>query len=87
MKYYISFVEECVMNPLYLDYIGGRIEVYESNMPFSCREIRFFTKDIKKFNRFRALWDMKDITGKQLKWIENRVGKEFCKFPTKKEKP
>ena len=80
-KYFISFIEECVMNPLYLDYIGGRIEVYANDYDFARKEIRFFTKDIKKFNQFRDRWDMKDITGKRLEWIEGKVKKEFYKFP------
>lgn len=86
MKYFINFIEECVQNPLYKDYIGGRIEVYEQTVtdgPYSCNEIRFFTKDVKKFRAFRNRWDMKDITGRQLKWIEKKVEREFCQFPKK----
>ena len=80
-KYFISFVEECVMNPLYEDYIVGRIEVYKPDGQFSDHEIRFFTKDVKKFRAFRRYWDMKNIIEKQLKHIEGRVEKDFYKFP------
>ena len=82
-KYYISFIEECVMNPHYQGYIGGRIEVYKRDKPFASHEIRFFTKRIKAFWEFRDRWDMKDITGKQLKYIERKVKLEFCQFPKK----
>lgn len=75
------------MNPKYLAYIAGRIEVHEFNKPFSCHEIRFFTKDVKKFRAFRKYLDMRDITEKQLKHIEERAKKDFCQFPKRKEKP
>ena len=82
-KYFISFIEECVMNALYQDYIGGRIEVHKHDEIFSNHEIRFFTKRIKTFGVFRDRWDLKDITGKQLKYIERKVKLEFCQFPKK----
>jgi len=82
-RYYISFIEECIQHPSYLDYIAGRIEVFESDAQYDCKEIRFFTKDVKKFRAFRDRWDMKDITEKQLQRIEEKVGQEFNKFPDK----
>jgi hypothetical protein len=27
MKYFLSFVEEAVMNPIYEGYVGGRLEI------------------------------------------------------------
>ena len=80
-KYFISFIEEYVMNQLYEGYIGGRIEVYKPDDQFSNHEIRFFTKRIKTFRAFRESWDMKEITGKQLAYVEGKVKKEFYKFP------
>lgn len=81
MKYFISFIEECVMNPLYRDYMGGRIEVHEQDAQFSTREIRFFTKDMKKFRAYREYWDMREISERQLQRLEDKVEKEFCQFP------
>jgi len=78
VKYFISFVEECIQNPLYENYIGGRIEVYESDSEYASNEIRFFTNDITKFNKFRDKWDMKNVTKKQLEEIKKDVAWEFC---------
>ncbi len=83
MKYFISFIEECIQNPLYVDYIGGRIEVFEQDAPYPCKEIRFFTKDVGKFKAFRYYWDMKNVTDKKLREIEKRVKGDFYKFPKK----
>ena len=82
-RYYISFIEECIQHPSYLDYIAGRIEVFESDAQYDCKEIRFFTKDVKKFRAFRDHWDMKEITSKQLKYVERKTEREFCQFPKK----
>ena len=79
-RYYISFIEECIQNPKYLNYRGGRIEVYEYNKPFASREIRFFTDRIPKFLAFRDRWDMRDITSSQLKYVKKRVKREFCQM-------
>jgi len=80
-KYFVSFIEECIMNPLYQDYVGGRIEVWESGRPFATREIRFFTRSVRKFRAFRDHWDMRQVTVAMLKGIECEVAERFCKFP------
>jgi len=78
--YFISFIEECIMNPKYLRYIGGRIEVYRNDYDYASEEIRWFTKELKKFRAFRDEWDMKDVTEEQLKKVK-KIAQGFCKYP------
>ena len=80
-KYFLSFVEECIMNPLYQDYLGGRIEVYEEGEPFATKEIRFFTRSVRKFSDFREYWDMRNVSVKELKIVEAEVARSFNKIP------
>jgi hypothetical protein len=63
VKYFISFVEEAVMNPKWAGYIGGRIEVYsdDSTSGYATDEIRFFTKKVDDFYAFREKYDFKDV--------------------------
>lgn len=76
---YISCVEECILNPEYQDYIGGRIEVHRpEDMGYHSEEIRFLTKDIDGFNAFRNVWDMSDITNNELKYIKDVVSELWC---------
>lgn len=77
MRYFLSFVEEAVMNPKYVDYIGGRVEVYRPDEQYAFREIRFFTKQIKGYDRFRKRWDMQTVFGWQLKRIERKIRRKF----------
>lgn len=78
-RFYLSFVGEMVLNPEYqaAGYIGGRVEVSTINEAYPIREIRFFTKDIIGFERFRNRWDMKRVTLKRLKWIDDKIGLDF----------
>jgi hypothetical protein len=77
MKYSISFTEESVMNPKYHDYIGGRMEVYVENEPFNVEEVRFFTKDIKGFNKFREKWECKDVSQEELDKLKDIITNSF----------
>lgn len=81
MKYFVSFIEEFVMNPPYPSYIMGRIEVYKQDEPYAFDEIRFFTRKVRKFNEFREIWDMKEITKRELISIEQTVKRDYCQFP------
>jgi hypothetical protein len=72
---FLAFNEETVMNPDYYGYIGGRIEVYYPNEGYDRYEIRFFTKKVKQFNRFRNHYDGHDVTWLGLllvRWIVRR---------------
>lgn len=74
---FISFVEECIMNPDYQEYRGGRIEVSLPEDPWPSEEIRFFTKNVKDFYRFRDTWDMREVTKEQLDVIRTVVEEKF----------
>lgn len=76
-KYFISFVEEFIFNPKYQDHIAGRVEIYLRKSQYDIDELRFFTKKIKKFNRFRNKWDLEEVSEKQLKKIRKIIAKEF----------
>jgi hypothetical protein len=71
---YISFIEEAVMNPLYHEYIAGRIEVSYPNDAHPSEEIRFFTKDQYGFQSLRDAWDMLYITVEDLEYVKKIVG-------------
>ena len=75
--YFISFVEEAVLNPDYKDFIGGRIEVYRSDERYASEEIRFFTKKQDEFYKFREKYDFKDITEAELNKIKKIVKEEY----------
>ena len=80
LVYYISFIEECIQNPKYLEYTGGRIEVFENGSPYAIEEIRWFTKDIDIFREFRDKWDMKEVSKRQLTGVK-KTAKWFCEYP------
>ena len=75
---YVSFIEEAVMNPNYKGCIAGRIEVLRSeDRGYHSEEIRFFTKNVKKFNAFRDKYDLKEVTENKLKTIRKTVQLNF----------
>ena len=49
--YFISFTEEGIFNPDYLNYIGGRIEIYVEEEQYAINEIRFLTKKLDEFHK------------------------------------
>jgi len=77
-KIFISFIEECIMNPDYYGYVGGRIEVYRKG-PYADEEIRFFTDKVEKFNAFRDAWDMKDVNEEELQTIRKIAQSYFMR--------
>ena len=78
--FFLSFVEECVMDPAYSDeFIGGRIEVYEMGADkYAIEEIRFFTKKLKEFYRLREKWDFEEVTAKELERLRKKITGLFC---------
>jgi len=70
---FISFIEECIMNPQYKGFVGGRIEVSYPKDVYPSEEIRFFTYKVKEFNAFRDEYDMKHINPDMLKAIRQIV--------------
>ena len=69
-KYFISFVEECVLNPDFAGCIGGRVEITWEDDNWPCAELRFLTKKIEQFEQFREQWDFKVVTQDELGRIE-----------------
>ena len=76
---FISFVEEAVLNPDYEGYIGGRIEVSRPGDVYQSEEIRFFTKDVEGFNRFRDKCDMREVSEYGLRQIRDIVNEKWNK--------
>jgi len=73
--YFLSFVEEAVMNPNYEGYVGGRIEVYDngSDNPYAIEEIRFFTKKLSAYHKLRDRYDFEDVTAKGLERLRKAI--------------
>jgi hypothetical protein len=72
--FFLSFVEECVMDPAYFAYVGGRIEVFEiGSEQYAIEEIRFFTKKQKEFYRLREKWDFEEVTAKELERLRKKI--------------
>lgn len=59
-RYFFSVVEECVMNPDYEGYRGGRVEVYDeqNNSGYAIYEARFLIPE-EFFETFREMFDCK----------------------------
>ena len=73
--FFLSFVEEAVMNPDYAGHVGGRVEVYEigSDSQYAIEEIRFFTNKQKEYYRLRERWDFEDVTAKGLERLRAKI--------------
>jgi len=84
-RFFISFIEEGIMNPKYYGYTGGRIEVYDNEDTdgdgYAIEEIRFFCPRTKKYDDFRDAWDFQDVTEKQLNMIRRTATQAFLKYP------
>jgi hypothetical protein len=64
--YFLSFVEEGVMNPDYMGCVGGRIEVYKPDEVYADYEIRFITKEITRYSELREKYDFESVTEEEL---------------------
>lgn len=74
-RYFISFIEEFVLNPEFEGYVGGRVEVTGPGDDYPGEEIRFFTKEHKsEYYRLRDDWDFKEITAAQLDRLRKDLG-------------
>ena len=60
-RYHFSVVEEMVMNPKYIGYRAGRIEVYDhkGKDEHACYEARFLIPE-EFMDAFREMWDFKE---------------------------
>jgi len=75
--YFLSFVEEAVRNPKYKGYVAGRIEVYKEPGMYDIEEIRFFTKNLDEYFKFRKRWDLEEVSQTELDEIRGKVKKGF----------
>ena len=74
--YFLSFIEECIMDPSWSAYVGGRIEVYETGPganQYAIEEIRFLTKKQKEYHRLREKWDFEDATARELEQLRKKI--------------
>lgn len=55
-RYFVSFVEEMIMNDNWPGYVGGRCEVFIDEEQWNIHEYRFFTNK-KSFYKFRNFVD------------------------------
>ncbi len=78
--YFISFVEEAVLNPDYKGYVGGRMEVWTQWSSYDIDEFRFLTKNLREFDEFREKWDFKDVSWWQLQRIKKHLRDNFYKL-------
>jgi len=72
-KYFLSFIEEAVMNPDWTGYVGGRVEVTKAGEDYASEEIRFFTNKLSDFWRVRDEWDFKEVTAGQLERLRKTL--------------
>ena len=77
-RHFLSFVEECVMNPRYAGYIGGRMEIFdnEGDSQYAMDEDRYFTKDVG-FYKFRDKWDFKNVGPRTLDRIRCELKEKY----------
>lgn len=59
-KYFISFTEECIMNPKYFGYTAGRAEIWEQESEYDVDEYRYLTKK-QSFYKFRDFFEFKNV--------------------------
>jgi len=76
-KYFLNFIEEAILNPKYFGYIAGRIEIWDDQHSYSIKEIRFFTKKLNEWKKFRNKWDFKEVDDAQIGKIKNIVKEKY----------
>lgn len=61
-RWFLSVVEEAVLNPDYSQFSGGRIEVFdnESDYPYQVYEARFLIPN-ELMEKFRETFDFKEV--------------------------
>ena len=76
--YFLSFIEEGIMDRSWAGYVGGRVEVYEVGPDdiwnkYAIEEIRFLTKKQKAYHRLRGKWDFEDATARELEQLRKKI--------------
>lgn len=79
MKYFLSFIEQGVLNPKYKDYISARVEVFKDDKEVD--ELGILTKKMEKYHRFRDLWDFQEVNQRQYLQIKYYIETELNDEP------
>ena len=80
-RYYISFIQEMIMDPQFSGYIAGRLETCNGMLsPYSIEEQRIITRDVEDFYKDLDKVEWKDSTLKKL----NKRLKNFDKYNDRK---
>ena len=72
-KFFLSFIEEAVLNPDYEGYVGGRVEISETGEEYAKEEIRFFTNKLSDFYRLRDELDFKEVSAGKLEQLRKEL--------------
>ena len=74
--YFVSFVQEAILNSDYAGYVGGRMEVFSPDDEYAIEEIRFFTKD-PGFDDFRENWDFSHLDREGLEELRATIKDKY----------
>jgi hypothetical protein len=73
-SYFLSFIEEGILNRDFWGYVGGRIEVYEVGLDdYAIEEIRFLTKKLSAYHKLRGRYDFEDVTARGLERLRKKI--------------
>jgi len=73
VRFFLSFIEEAVLNPDYEGYVGGRVEISETGEEYAKEEIRFFTNKLSDFYRLRDELDFKEVSAGKLEQLRKEL--------------
>lgn len=76
-KYFVSFVEEGIMNSDYYDCVGGRVEIMDNETGKTINEIRFLTRHTIEFSMFRNIIDFERYDGQRIRNIIEYIQVRF----------
>ena len=85
-RFFLSVVEEGIMNRHFFGFSGGRIEIYDENSdsPYALTEIRFFLPDWMA-HHFREMLDFKKLSVKEMKYLRLELnGEDILKMARRK---
>jgi hypothetical protein len=72
-KWYLSFVEEAILNKDYEGFIGGRVEATGTGSDYPDEEIRFFTNKLSDWYRLRDQYDLCEVGAKDLERLRREL--------------
>jgi len=73
--FFLSFIEEGILNRDFEGYVCGRVEVYEigADNDYAIEEIRFFTNKLSAYHKLRDRYDFEDVTAKGLERLRKKI--------------